>query len=116
VDDLLAHSVELFGKCIDAIRLIDVSMVRASNRYRASTHPVWEQIKQDYTLDQFAQSEALLEKIKRKQYTFELEEFEKEFKAIIKRAYMFSLPISIDMMELFFEEMKHEVGQNRASH
>ena len=115
VDDLLENAVQLFGVCIDAIRLIDNDTVTATNRYRAQTHPIWNKIKQDYSLVQFIQSGTLLEKLKRKQYVYELEEFEIEFKSLTKRGIMFSLPISIELMEKYYEEMKNEMGQNRSS-
>lgn len=109
VDDLLANAVKLFGECIDSIRLIDNDTVTATNRYRASTHPIWEKIKSDYTLKQFMQSSEILQKLARKKYIYELEDFEKEFKALTKRAYMNSLPISMEIMELYYTEMKSEM-------
>ncbi len=109
VDDLLSHAVKLFGECIDSIRLIDNDTVTTTNRYRASTHPIWEKIKSDYTLKQFMQSSEIFDKLARKQYIYELEDFEKEFKALTKRAYMNSLPISMEIMELYYTEMKNEM-------
>lgn len=115
VDDLLQKAVQLFGKCIDAIRLIDVSTLSATNRYRAQTHPIWEAIRQDYTLEHFDQSDTLLERIKRKKYVYQIDEFEKEFKGITKRAYLSSLPVTVELLRFLFEEMKHEVDKNRSS-
>ena len=109
LDDLLKNAVKLFGECIDAIRLIDNDTVTATNRYRASTHPIWTKIKSDYSLKQFMQSSEIFEKLARKQYIFELEDFEKEFKGLTKRAYMNSLPISSELFEVYYEEMKAQL-------
>ena len=115
VDDLLTNAVKLFEECINAIRLIDNDTVTATNRYRASTHPIWEKIKNDYNLDQFIQSGIRLEKLERKNYNYELEEYEKDFKQITRRAMMYSLPVSIGLLEHYYTEMKNEMGQNRSS-
>jgi hypothetical protein len=109
VDDLLTNAVSLFGECIDAIRLVDNDTVTATNRYRAQTHPIWKEVKSSYRLDRFVQSSDILEKLRRKPYIYELEEFEKEFKALTKRGYLNSLPISIDLMKTYYEEMKNSL-------
>ncbi len=109
VEDLLENAVQLFAECIDAIRLIDNDTVTATNRYRASTHPIWEQIKNAYTLEQFMQTSTILEKLERKKYVYELEDFEEEFKALTKRGYINSLPISIGLMEQYYTEMKADL-------
>lgn len=109
VDDLLENAVKLFGECIDAIRLIDHSTVTKTNRYRASTHPIWAKIKECYTLDKFMQSGTLIEKLKRKQYAYEIEDFKKEFKSLAKRAIMYSLPVNTDLMEAYYDEVKREI-------
>ena len=109
IEDLLENAVQLFRECIDAIRLIDNDTVTKTNRYRASTHPLWEQIKNAYTLEQFMQTSKILEKLERKKYVYELEEFEEEFKALTKRGYINSLPISIDLMETYYQEMKSDL-------
>jgi len=111
VDDLLQNAQQLFSECIDAIRLIDESTLRqtTTNRYRAQTHPIWVKLKENYSLMHFNQSETLLEKLKRKHYNYELETFEKDFKAIIKRAIMYSLPVTIKLLEKYYKEMKDEM-------
>lgn len=115
VDDLLENAVKLFDECIKAIRLIDNDTVTMTNRYRAATHPIWEKIRSDYTLENFIQNGTLLEKLKRKQYSYELEAFEEEFKALIKRAYIYSLPVTMALIEKYYNEKKNEMGQNRSS-
>lgn len=115
VDDLLENAVKLFHECIDAIRLVDHSTVRKTNRYRALTHPIWQKIRESYTLTQFIQNGTLLEKLKRKQYAYELEDFKKEFQSLAKRAIMYALPVNIDLMKTYYEEIRNEMGQNRSS-
>lgn len=111
VEDLLENAVQLFHNCIEAIRLIDNSTLTDTNRYRASTHPIWIKIGNDYSIDQFIQSESILEKIKRKQFVYELEDFKSEFKALSKRAIMYSLPITPDLMKSYYDETRFEVGR-----
>jgi len=54
-----------------------------------------------------------LERIERKKYRYELEEFEKEFKALTKRGYIHALPLSISLFEQFYNEKKSDLKVQR---
>jgi len=90
VDDVLNRSVVLFNHAMDAIRLIDLNSIKeeqlkSSNRNRALTLPIWEHIKQRYSLDEFFQTETPLNKIESISYHITLEDMQPKIVRILKR-------------------------------
>ena len=111
LEEVLKKVEMLFKKAMDDIRLVDPQTISdQKNRYRAKTLLVWKQIQEAYKINQFMQNSLPLEKIKRKRYQYELEEFKQEFKALTKRGYIHDLPISIDLFAIYYEEMKKDLG------
>jgi hypothetical protein len=75
IDDVLANAEQLFKSSCDAIRLCDMSTVTqkdidSGHRNRAKTLPVWEAIRDNYSIGAFLQITAPLERIKRISYIF----------------------------------------------
>ncbi|MDO8609395.1 MAG: hypothetical protein Q7R95_02520, partial [bacterium] len=93
VDDLLSRAELLFQDCLNAIRLVDLSSITDNtvdekNKHRASTHPLWEHLHSSYKLKDFLALDAPLERIKRKSYSYTIEEAIKEHVAIARKFYV----------------------------
>jgi hypothetical protein len=93
VDDLLSRAELLFQDCLNAIRLVDLSTLTDStedetNKYRALTHPLWEHLGSSYKLKDFLALDAPLERIKRKSYSYTIEEAMQEHVAIARKFYI----------------------------
>ena len=107
VDDLLGHAEKLFRESMDAIRLVDLSTIsknsiNTTNRYKAETHPLWQHISDSYKLKEFLALDAPLERIKRKNYSYTIEDAIKEH-LILARKYYIHCGI-ID--EQFYDEVR----------
>lgn len=114
IEEALSNAKNLFQKAMEDIRLIDIATIpNRGNKHRAKTLPVWNTIKESYDIDYFLQSSLPLERIERKKYRYELEEFEKEFKALTKRGYIHALPLSVPLFEQFYNEMKSDLRVQR---
>jgi len=105
VDDLLARAEALFKASMEAIRLVDPQTLKASNRYLAKTHPLWEYLKERYTLKAFTQCTLPLRRVKRKEYRYSEEAFIDDHIRIAKKAKLFNIPIS----ESYYQGIYHLV-------
>ncbi|MGA9045712.1 MAG: hypothetical protein WB308_03480, partial [Sulfuricurvum sp.] len=114
------------------IRLLDLStitedQINTPNRRRAETLPIWEHIKDSYSIKEFMQVETPLEKIEKITYRYSLEDAEKSIKKVITRLFIhdrqptfqFFLDVlqrareDFEMRKLFknkFEEYKEETS------
>jgi len=115
IEDALSNAEQLFKRAMDDIRLIDLDTLKDRdnknhNKHRTSTLPIWDKIKEAYSIKEFMQSAIPLERIKQKRYMYELEQFEKEFKELTKRGYIHALPISTELFEQYYIEMKDDLG------
>ena len=114
IEEALSNAKNLFQKAMEDIRLIDLETVPSKgNKHRAKTLPIWDAIKESYDIDSFLQNSLPLERIERKKYRYELEEFEKEFKALTKRGYIHALPLSAALFEQYYNEMKSDLKVRR---
>lgn len=94
VNDLLANAEALFKESLETIRMIDPQTLNDSNRYRAKTHPLWEHLKQSYTIKEFIQRTHPVERIKRKEYRYTEEQFIEDHIKLGKKAKINNIPIS----------------------
>ena len=106
VDSLLKYAKQLFNDSMEAIRLIDPntitkSMLQSANRYKAATHPLWEYLKQSYKLDEFLSIDMPLERIKRKNRIYTIENAIKEHIALARKFYIHGGVID----EMFYQEV-----------
>ncbi|WP_294962412.1 hypothetical protein [Sulfurimonas sp.] len=93
VEDLLGHAEKLFKESMNAIRLVDLSTisenaVNTANRYKAETHPLWQHISDSYKLKDFLEVDMPLERLKRKNYSYTIEESMKEHIALARKYYV----------------------------
>jgi len=98
VDDLLSQAEKLFKKCMNAIRLIDISTIpknsiNSSNRYKADTHPLWQHISDSYKLQEFLADDKPLLKVKRPKYAYTVEQAIQEHVALANKAYFHNVVV-----------------------
>ncbi|PHM16608.1 MAG: hypothetical protein CJD30_10645 [Sulfuricurvum sp. PD_MW2] len=90
IDDALKRSETLFKHACDQIRLIDTQSIsekqlNSPNRKRADTLPIWDYIKENYSITEFMQINTPLEKIERISFRYSLQDAEKSIKKVITR-------------------------------
>ena len=93
VDDLLGLAEKLFKESMNAIRLVDLSTIsqnsiNTANRYKAETHPIWQHISDSYELKEFLALDMPLERLKRKSYSYTIEEAMKEHLGLARKYYV----------------------------
>jgi hypothetical protein len=111
VDKLLERAELLFKDNMDAIRMIDLNSItdntaNGNNRYRAQTHPLWQYIKDSYTLKEFLQIDLPLERIKRKTYVYSFEEAITDHMILAQKCMSNKIPISLD----FYQEVLDQIA------
>ncbi|MDP2076512.1 MAG: hypothetical protein Q8J85_00565 [Sulfuricurvum sp.] len=93
VDDVLQRAETLFKHACDSIRLLDLSTIsekdiNTPNRRRAETLPIWQHVKDSYSIKEFMQIDTPLEKVEKITYRYSLEDAEKSMKKIITRLFI----------------------------
>lgn len=106
VDDLLGYAQKLFIDSMDAIRLVDLSTIsdnsiNSQNRYKAKTHPLWRYLSDSYELKEFLSLDMPLERVKRKNYAYTIEDSIKEQISLAKKAYIHNIRVD----EQFYDEV-----------
>ncbi|WP_304542894.1 hypothetical protein [Sulfurimonas microaerophilic] len=106
VDELLGKAEQLFSECMENIRLVDLSTIsnnsiKSSNRYKAEMHPLWQHLKESYKLKDFLAVDTPLERIKRKSYTYTIEDAIKEHISLARKHYIHGGVVD----EQFYEEV-----------
>ena len=116
VDDLLGHAEKLFKESMNAIRLVDLSTISQNsintmNRYKAETHPLWQHISDSYKLKEFLALDMPLERIKRKNYSYTIEDSMKEQVSLARKAYVHNIVVD----EQFYEEVLEAFYKSKES-
>jgi hypothetical protein len=106
VDNLLLRAKKLFSYCMKNIRLVDLDTFtdntnNQKNKNRASTHPLWEHFEASYTLDGFLTLDIPLERVKRKNRAYTIQEAIKEHLSLAKKFYIHGGVID----EQFYDEI-----------
>lgn len=110
LDDLLVNIKNLWFTSLDEIRLIDVSSVSQqrleNNKYQAQTHELWEELKNDFNIKEFLQTDMPLERLKRKISVYSEEKFEYEFIAILRKAYINNITLDPSYIDELYLKAK----------
>lgn len=106
VDDLLGYAQKLFRESMDAIRLVDLSTIsensiNSQNRYKAEIHPLWKHFSDSYELKEFLALDMPLERLKRKNYSYTIEDAMKEQVILARKAYIHNIVVD----KQFYEEV-----------
>lgn len=115
IEDLLSNAVNLFKASMEDIRLIDINSisenaVKHNNKHRGDTHPIWEEIKSEYLLEDFLQIQLPLQRVKRVVSIYDDYKFKLEYIALIRRAFINNLNIDTEYLELLFTSAKESLN------
>lgn len=108
IDELFANIKNLFVTSMNEIKLIDVNSISnpnlVNNKYQAQTHPVWNEIINDFNIDEFMQNSIPIERLKRKISIYNENKFEFEYIALFRKAYINNLTLDTEYLnELYFK-------------
>ncbi len=111
VDSFLENAIKLFNIAMNEIRLVDISNItdndiKNNTKNRAETLPIWQHIKDSYTLTEFLQSSIPLERIKRKISIYDDTKFELEIIAVLRRAFINNLNIEPHFLDGYYYKAK----------
>jgi hypothetical protein len=109
VEDALKNAESLFKGAMDEIMLIDINTITQKDienntKNRATTLPIWDEIKEAYSIEAFMQDALPVQRIKRKLILYSDEKFKDEFIAMIRKGLIHSLPITHKLLESYLEE------------
>jgi hypothetical protein len=90
VEDALQRAESLFKSSCDLIKLIDTDSItekqlNSCNRKRADVLPIWEYIRESYSIKEFMQIDTPLEKVEKISFRYSLQDAEKSIKKVITR-------------------------------
>lgn len=113
VDDAIANAENLFKQACDYVRLVDISSISEADmlnghKNRASTLPVWEKIKDSYSLKDFMQITAPLERVKRRVKKYEYADAFAEGVALAWKMKVHGYNMDSDFMDDITEEMERK--------
>lgn len=108
LDELFANLKNLFISSMNEIKLIDINSISNSNlvnnKYQATIHPLWDEIINDFNIDEFIQNSIPIERLKRKISIYNESKFEFEYIALIRKAYINNLTLDTSYLdELYFK-------------
>jgi len=114
IEEAFEKATPLFKEAMDDIRLIDLGSISQSdiennNKNRAVTLPIWDFVKQIYTINEFLQVTSPLERVKRRAYVYTEMHFEKEYKTLIRKGLLNSIPITKELLEKNLYEALEEL-------
>lgn len=109
IEDALKNAQSLFKKAMDEIRLIDIKTItkkdmKNNSKSRALTLPIWDEIKESFSIETFMQNIHPVERIKRKIVLYSDEKFEEESKTLFRKALIHRLPIRAKLLERYLDE------------
>jgi len=117
VDDLLQRAELLFSDCLQAIRLVDLSSFTdntkdSKNKNRALTHPLWEHLNSSYKLNDFLAIEAPLERVKRKSYSYTVQEALEEIVQTLRKFYIHNGVVDEQLMDEALQKFRNSKEYN----
>ena len=115
INDLFVNAKNLFQSAMNDIRLLDISSVSKerleNNKYQASTHFIWEEIKQEYNIKEFLQLDFPLERLKRKISIYDENKFQDEFVKLIRKAIVNNLPMDSTYIDELYLKAKESINK-----
>jgi hypothetical protein len=119
INDALLRAETLFKHACDQVRLLDLStitedQINTPNRRRAETLPIWQHIKDSYSIKEFMQVDTPLEKIEKITYRYSLEDAEKSMRKVLTRLFIHnSIPTMYFMLDVLQKARdSYELKQN----
>jgi hypothetical protein len=111
LDDLLGNVQTLFHKCMEQVRLVDISTIskkdfEANRLYKADTHSLWEYLDSSYTFNATKQNTIPLERIVYAPKELTIRDFLQDFRALISKYEEHSVMIDRDSIREIFHESR----------
>jgi hypothetical protein len=114
VDDAIGNAEKLFKQACDYVRLVNIfelseSDIENGHKNRASTLPIWQKIQEGYTLKDFMQITAPLERVKRRVKKY-------EYADAFTEAVVLAWKMRVNGYEIndeFVKEVKEELEKKR---
>lgn len=90
LDDLFSNSEMIFHKCMQMVRLVDISTIsqkaiNANRLHKAVTHPLWEYIDKSYTFNAYEQKSIPLERLNYTPKEYKTSDFMHELDVLITK-------------------------------
>lgn len=116
LEEALSNAQTLFKQAMDDIRLIDLNSISEKDienntKNRAKSLPIWEFIKEHYSIESFLQVTSPIERIKRKAYVYDETSFTKEHKLLIRKRLINSVPITKELLLQNLDETVQELRE-----
>jgi len=119
VEEVLSNAKNLFQNAMDEIRLIDTSSISnanlQNNKYQAITHPIWEEVRNDFNIESFLQSTISLERVKRKLSIYDESKFEFEMKGLLRRAIMNNIVLDKEYLHELYIKANDSIKNPKSS-
>ena len=118
IEELLSNAENLFKDSMNQIKLVDLSNItdndiKNNSKNRASVLPIWQQIQDAYTLEEFLQTTLPLQRIKRVVSIYDDSKFQLEYISLVRRAFINNLHIDTDYLELLFHKAKESLKKHK---
>lgn len=103
LDEFFANIENLFKHAMSEIRLVDLSTItqkdiQNNSKNRAKSLPIWEYIKENFSIDTFMQYQCDLQRVAQKRYTYDISKFVNAMHELINKALLHKLPINSTMI------------------
>lgn len=117
VTNLLSNAKNLFKASMDEIRLVDLDSIsdttaKSNNKNRATTHEIWEHIKNSYDIKEFLQANKQILRIKRKVSLYDDPKFKDEYIQLLRKAFIHLVEISKDILDKYYDEAKNSLNKS----
>ncbi|NVJ54216.1 MAG: hypothetical protein HWD90_11000 [Campylobacteraceae bacterium] len=119
VEDLLHNAKNLFNQAMEDIRLIDTTSITEDtlkhNKYKAKTHSLWQEVKDEFNIVSFLQSSVCLKRVKRKVSIYDENKFEFEYIALLRKAFINNLLIDSEYLDNLFIKAKDSLNKTTSN-
>jgi len=121
LQELLSNANTLFKKAMEDIRLIDNSSItkndiKNNSKNRAKTLPIWDYIKDNFSIDTFLQNEFSIKRVKQKSSIYDENRFIDEFNNLIKKALTYHIYIDSDFVASITQAYLQKIENKKEQH
>ena len=109
IEDALKNAESLFKKAMDEIRLIDINTItkkdiKEQSKNRAITLPIWDEIKDTYSIEAFMQNVFPVERVKRIYLSPDIDQFIEEYIQLVRKYYIYGIVLNTESIEVLYQK------------
>jgi hypothetical protein len=109
LEDLFSNTESLFHKCMQMVRLIDISTVsdkaiKANRLHKAHTHPLWNYIDKSYTFNAYKQNKIPLQRLTYSPKEYKTSDFMDELDVLITKGKEHNIMLNHDDIRDIFHK------------